>query len=330
MQEILLSLVAFGLKTFLIVLAIILVLGFIISASAKASGMSQKDKGFKLTDFTKKLRKNKNRALASFSSKKDKKKLLKEIKKLKSSEDKPKMFVLEFDGNVKADGVHKLSDEITLLEQIAQPGKDQVTLKLKSPGGMVSAYGQAASELLRLKTANIGLNICVDQVAASGGYLMACTASKIVAAPFALIGSIGVVMSLPNFNKVLKKNDIDYEVLTAGKHKRSLTLFGENTDEGRQKTTEQLNDIHNQFKSFVQSQRPNLDLDVVATGEVWLGEKAKELGLVDLLQTSQEFLVSQLDGFQIITLEKKLKKNVMEKLAEASIAKKLLEKLLIR
>ncbi len=319
MTEILLNLTEFGLKTLLIVIAIIVVFGFILTASIKAGVSQNKSKGFTLEDLSKKLKKNKTLILSALASKKDKKKLLKTASKEKKSLDpKPKMFVLEFDGNIKAEGVTNLAEEISMLQQIAEPGKDQVTLMLKSPGGMVSAYGLAAAELLRLKATNISLNICVDQVAASGGYLMACTANKIIAAPFALIGSIGVVMSLPNFNKILKKNDVDYEVLTAGKHKRSLTVFGENTDEGREKTKEQLNDIHNQFKGFVAAHRPNLDLDIVATGEVWLAEKAKELGLVDLLQTSQEFLYSKLDEFQILSLKKQEKKKLMEKLAEAS------------
>ena len=204
------------------------------------------------------------------------------------------LYVIDFDGNVKASENEPLRYEIDALLEVA--GKDdEVVVRLDSPGGMVNAYGLASSQLMRLKQKGIRLTVCVDKVAASGGYLMASVADKIVAAPFAYIGSIGVVMSLPNFNKVLKKHDIDYEQLTAGRFKRTVTMFGENTDEARDKCREELDAIHRRFKDHVKRFRPNVDMEKSATGEYWLAEDALELGLVDEICCSDDYIARQLE-----------------------------------
>ncbi len=152
------------------------------------------------------------------------------------------------------------------------------------------SYGLASSQLERIRRRNIPLTICVDRVAASGGYMMACIANRLIAAPFALIGSIGVVAQIPNFHRLLKKNDVDYEVLTAGDYKRTLTMFGENTDKGREKFVEELEDTHSLFKEFVSEYRPQLDIEKVATGEVWFGRRALENQLIDQIETSDDYL----------------------------------------
>lgn len=201
-----------------------------------------------------------------------------------------RVYVLKFHGDMRASAVDNLRQEITAVLTLAEP-QDEVVVSLESPGGLVHGYGLAASQLARIRQQGIPLTVCVDKVAASGGYMMACLANTIIAAPFAIVGSIGVVAQIPNFHRLLDKWDIDFEVLTAGEYKRTLTVFGENTDAGRQKFVEELEDTHALFKDFVQEYRPTLDIARVATGEHWYGRRAVELGLVDKLMTSDEYLL---------------------------------------
>jgi serine protease SohB len=239
--------------------------------------------------------------------KKEKKK-----EKLKAP-DENRLFVLEFQGDVKASAVEGLKEEITALLTVAKPG-DEVLLRLESAGGMVHTYGLAASQLMRIKKREIPLTVSVDKVAASGGYLMACVADKIIAAPFAIIGSIGVIAQLPNFNRLLKRHDIDYEQVTAGEHKRTLTLFGENTDEDRDKLRKELDETHELFKEFVMQGRKNLDMDKIATGEHWYGSKALELNLVDEIVTSDDYLLTKSDTLGIFTISYLLRKSFPDRL----------------
>ena len=210
-------------------------------------------------------------------------------KKKKDKKEKSSLYVLDFSGDMKASQVDQLRDEISAVLSIATP-QDEVVLRLESPGGSVNGYGLAASQLQRLRDNKIPFTVCIDKVAASGGYLMACVANQIIAAPFAIIGSIGVVAQLPNFHRLLKKNDIDMEILTAGEYKRTLTLFGENNDKGRKKFQEDLEKIHDKFRDYVLENRQQLDMDKVATGEHWLARDAFDLRLVDVLKTSDEYL----------------------------------------
>jgi len=212
----------------------------------------------------------------------------KEVAKLEGQKDRT--FVIHFDGDTAASGVDFLSVEISAVLTMAG-SNDEVVVCLESPGGMVHSYGLAASQMMRIRNKGIPLTAIVDRVAASGGYLMAAVANRILAAPFAVIGSIGVVAQIPNLHRLLKKNDVDVEVLTAGKYKRTLTLLGENTDEGREKFREELEDVHALFQEFVAENRPELDIEAVATGEAWYGKRALELKLVDGLATSDEYLI---------------------------------------
>lgn len=216
----------------------------------------------------------------------------KERAKLPGAAVKKRIYVVDFDGDLRASAVDALREEITVILTLAAD-RDEVVVRLESSGGMVHGYGLAASQLDRVKNRSLALTICVDKVAASGGYMMACVADNILAAPFAVIGSIGVVAQIPNINRLLKRHDIDVELMTAGKYKRTLTVLGENTDQGREKFREELEDTHRLFKDFVSAHRPAVDIDKVATGEVWFGTHAKALGLVDRLQTSDDYLVSQ-------------------------------------
>ena len=221
--------------------------------------------------------------------------------------DKPRVFVLDFVGDLRARAVSHLRREITAVLAMARDG-DEVVVRLESGGGMVHAYGLASSQLLRIRARGIGLTVCVDKVAASGGYMMACVSNRILAAPFAILGSIGVIAQIPNFNRLLKKNDIDFEMITAGEYKRTLTILGENTDKGREKFTAEIEDTHQLFKEFVAEHRPALDLERVATGEHWFGQRALDLGLVDELSTSDEYIVKacdKADVFEVKYVEKK-------------------------
>jgi serine protease SohB len=215
---------------------------------------------------------------------------------------KRKVFVLDFEGDLLATAVTSLRDELNAIVAVAQP-EDEVVVRLESPGGGVPHYGLAAAQLARLKDRKVKLTVCVDRVAASGGYMMACVAERIVAAPFAIVGSIGVVAQVPNVHRLLKKYDVDYDEMTAGEFKRTVSVFAEITDKGRQKFGEQLEETHALFKAFVKAQRPSLDIDAVATGEYWLGHRAKELGLVDQLSTSDEYLLSLVASAELFQVQ---------------------------
>ncbi|CAI0779820.1 protease SohB [Serratia entomophila] len=225
---------------------------------------------------------------------------------------KPCLYVLDFKGSMDAHEVTSLREEISAVLAVAT-AQDEVLLRLESPGGVVHGYGLAASQLERLRKGGIRLTVAVDKVAASGGYMMACVADRIVAAPFAIIGSIGVVAQIPNFHRLLKKNDIDVELHTAGQFKRTLTLFGENTEQGREKFREDLNETHELFKQFVHQQRPSLDIDSVATGEHWFGTQAKDKGLIDAIGTSDDLLIAEIDNHEVIAVRYTRRKRLMDR-----------------
>jgi len=225
-----------------------------------------------------------------------------------------KIFVLDFKGDIQASAVENLREEITLILATAKAGRDRVVVRLESPGGMVHGYGLAAAQLVRLRDAGFHLTICVDKIAASGGYMMACIANEIIAAPFAIVGSIGVVAQVPNFNRLLKQHNVDFELYTAGQYKRTVTMFGENTPEGKAKFEEELQQTHVLFKHFVEKYRPQLNVDKVATGEHWYGEDALELNLVDKLQTSDEYLLALLPQHDVYVINTRKKATLGEKL----------------
>ena len=226
------------------------------------------------------------------------KKALKALHKQRKAEHKgrqhrveaePCSYLIDFKGDMRASAFVALREEVSAILQVAKPG-DAVLLRLESPGGMVNRYGLAAAQLLRLRDAKLALTVMIDSVAASGGYLMAAAGDRIVASPFALVGSIGVIAQLPNFHRWLQARAIDWEQFTAGQYKRTVSLFGENTEAGRAKLREELEEIHARFRTFVHERRAQLDMDKVATGEAWLGSQALELGLVDELATSDEII----------------------------------------
>jgi serine protease SohB len=246
--------------------------------------------------------------------KEQKKKKKKEKKKEKDIETKkPRAFVIDFKGDIQASAVSSLREEITAVLAVAEDD-DEVLIRLESSGGVVHGYGLAASQLQRVRNSNIALTVSVDKVAASGGYMMACIADTIISAPFALIGSIGVVAQIPNFHRLLKKNEVDVELMTAGEFKRTLTLFGENTDKGREKFAEELEDIHLLFKEFVTENRPSVSIEEVATGEAWFGVRALERQLVDQLKTSDEYILDLCEERDVFQVQYIVNKNKIDRL----------------
>src|SRR4051812_6420530 len=224
--------------------------------------------------------------------KKEWRRFRKRRKAVKPGASRPNVFVLEFNGDLFATAVRNLREEVTAISAVA--GKeDEVVIRLESAGGAVPHYGLAAAQLVRLRDKAIKVTVCIDRIAASGGYMIACVADRIVAAPFAIIGSIGVVAQVPNFHRLLKKHDVDFQEMTAGEFKRTVSVFGEITERGRKKFQAELEDTHLMFKEFVKANRPRIDVDQVATGEHWLARRGMDLGLVDGLRTSDEYLVAR-------------------------------------
>ena len=309
----------FLLKVMTVVVAIVLLLIVIGLIKSKAKGM--RAGRLEITSLDQEYHKQQYLVLAQLD-KKRRKPLLKSLKAMDKSKCAAEhtLFVLTFKGDVQATQATGLRDEVTTVLQIAQPG-DRVVVKLESPGGAVNQYGFAASQLDRLKQANIPLTVLIDKVAASGGYMMACVADEIVAAPFAYIGSIGVLLQLPNFNEWLKKRGIQFEQVAAGKYKRTLTMFGKNTAKDREKSKEELDAIHQQFKHFVAEHRPDVVIDDIATGEYWLAQEAYQRGLVDQLMTSDDYLLEQYRKGECLLLNVKFvtkKRSPLKKLLSAS------------
>ncbi|MDM3891101.1 protease SohB [Pseudomonas juntendi] len=322
-MEFLAEYASFLAKTATLVIAILVVL----SAIAGLRGKGRRKSGgqlqvTRLNEFYKDLRERLESGLLDKAQlkalRKQQDKAEKQQKKGKGKADEQgRVFVLDFDGDIKASATESLRNEITALLTLAT-ARDEVVLRLESGGGLVHSYGLAASQLARIRQAGIPLTVCIDKVAASGGYMMACIGDKIVSAPFAVLGSIGVVAQLPNVNRLLKKHDIDFEVLTAGEYKRTLTVFGENTEKGREKFQEDLDITHQLFKDFVARYRPQLHIDEVATGEVWLGVAALNRQLVDTLQTSDEYLSERARSANLFHLHYAERKSLQERIGVAA------------
>lgn len=319
----------FLLKSVTVLVAFIVFIGFVASLSQRQKS-DQRDGHVKIQSLNDDHEDNLDEFLASVlepeaykQHKKDEKKAKKAQAKKAGKKDspeegaRPRVFVMDFDGDIKASAVEGLRREISTLVANKLEG-DSVILRLESPGGMVHSYGLAASQLDRIKKAGIKLRVSVDAVAASGGYMMACVADEIVAAPFSVIGSIGVVAQVPNVHRLLKKNDVDVEVLTAGKYKRTLTVLGENTEEGRQKFIDDLESTHALFKTFVQEHRPRLDIEAIATGEIWYGKEAIDKGLVDRIATSDDLILEALKTSQVFRVSYEHKKTLAERLGFAA------------
>lgn len=305
----------FAAQTFLILFAILAVIFVIAMLAAKASHKPE----IQVELLHKKYKDFRNLLKSETLTKSERKELKRKLKEERKNQEtqsrghEKKVFVVDFHGDIKASAVENLREEVTAILTIATP-EDEVVVRVESPGGVVHGYGLAASQLLRIREKQIPLTICVDKVAASGGYLMSCTANKILSAPFAIVGSIGVVAQVPNLFRVLKKYDVDYKEYTAGEYKRTVSLLGEITDKGEEKFKAQLEDTHILFKGFVHKYRPHLNLSEVATGEYWYGEQALGKGLVDEIRTSDDYLLGLSEKHQIVKVKFEHHETLSEKL----------------
>jgi serine protease SohB len=303
----------FLLKAVTIVVAIIVVIGV-----ASATGRKAGNEGLEVESLNEKYKTQAAALRQAVMQKSDRKKAAKAEKKrnkenAKDAASRPRSFVIDFKGDLKASAVPSLREEVSAILDVAG-ADDDVILRLENHGGVVHEHGLAASQLARIRERGIPLTVCVDKVAASGGYLMACVASKIYAAPFAILGSIGVLAQIPNFNRLLDSHGVDFEQVTAGKYKRTVTMFGENTDEDRAKLKEELEDVHTLFKSAVSQYRSDLDLEKVATGEHWYGTRALQLGLADEIKTSDEVITGLVAERELYRVSYRIKQPLQKRL----------------
>lgn len=323
MIEFLLEYGLFLLKAITILVVILIIIA---AAAAKKSSANGELKIVNLNDKYLALKKAIQAATLDKKQLKNKRKAAKKAEKLEKKatktqtdienedEQHSRLFVIDFEGDIKASSVPSLREEVTAILAAATE-YDEVFVNLNNSGGVVHEHGFAASQLVRIKQANLSLTVAVDKVAASGGYMMACVADKIIAAPFAIVGSIGVVAQLPNFHRLLDKAGVDFEQHTAGEYKRNVTMFGKNTDKERQQLKEQLEDIHDLFRGFVTEYRPQLDMKKVGTGQYWYGTKAKHLNLVDELMTSDDYLSKASEKQSLYSVKYEFEKKLIEKLS---------------
>ena len=303
-------------KTITIVVGVLLIIGMSVTLSKRAKAQEKLD----VSNLNEKYESMANVLNSTILSKKALKQVTKEKKAEKKAQRKERdkvakkrMFIIDFHGDIKATNVASLREEITAILTMAND-KDEVLIRLENTGGIVHEHGLAASQLQRIRDAGVPLTVAVDKVAASGGYMMACVAQKIIAAPFAVLGSIGVLAQLPNFNEMLARQGIRFEQEMAGEYKRNVTMFGQNTEKEREKLREQIEETHTLFKDFVSQHRPNLNMTEIATGEHWYGSRALELGLVDELTTSDDYLLAASKSTDLYEIRYAAKKSVTARL----------------
>lgn len=309
----------FAAKTVIIFVFIVAILIAFFAILSKSKGGSQKGR-LRIKHLNQTFDEQTELLLSEMKSKKEFKQYLKEKKALdkKNRDEKRRnIYVVDFQGDIKASQVDVLADTVTAILNVATIS-DEVVVRLENAGGYVHTHGLASAQLMRIRAQNIPLTITIDKVAASGGYLMACVGNKILAAPFAIIGSIGVVIQLPNFHRVLKDKHVDMVQLTAGKYKRTVTMFGENTEEGKEKLKQEINEVHDLFKQTIKKNRAQVDIEKVATGEHWLGQLALQLQLVDEIKTSDEYLLSQKNTANLYEIGFETKKSLLNKLVAGS------------
>lgn len=302
-------------KTVTLVAAIALLLGFLVTASRR----TREAEGLKITNLNSRLRNAADALRQALLPKNERKRLARRRKqeaKAAQGRRRKRVFVLDFRGDIRASATASLREEVSAVLAVAEAG-DEVLVRLENAGGLVHEHGLAASQLVRIKDKALPLTVAVDKVAASGGYLMACVADRIVAAPFAIVGSIGVLAQIPNFRRLLDERGVTVEQVKAGKFKRTVSMFGEVTDEDRDKLREELEDVHALFQAMVARYRPALDLERVASGEYWYGTRALELGLVDEIGTSDDWLARIVDEADAWRIEWRGPKRLIEKLSAA-------------
>ena len=307
-------------------LSLVMVVGLAVAVVGKLRGDAGSDSRLKLEELNRGHDARRRRLRLAATEPGGRKRLVKAFRredkargkagKGEQGQGRPTVWLLDFHGDIRASGTGRFAEEISAVIAAAESG-DEVVVRLESAGGLVHAYGLAAAELDRLREAGLASTVCVDKVAASGGYLMACGADSVRAAPLAVLGSIGVVAQVPNVHRLLKRHDIDVEVLTAGRYKRTLTVLGENTEEGREKFLDDLETTHELFKRHVAKRRPALDIEAIATGEVWYGSEALDKGLVDALGTSEAYLVERMREAKVIRVRLEPPRRLAERLGMA-------------
>lgn len=322
MSQALLELGLFTAKSTIILLLILIILIAFFTLLAIAKSKQKQHGKFVIKNLNKKYEEATEAILTETLPKKELKKFFKDKKtqekaRTKAQETAKNVYIINFNGDIKASQVASLREEITVILSIAKP-TDEVVVRLESPGGVVHGYGLAAAQLMRLRAKNIPLTITIDKVAASGGYMMACVGNQILAAPFSIIGSIGVIVQLPNFHRLLKDKHIDFEQHTAGEFKRTITMFGENTQEGREKLQHEIEDIHQLFKNLITENRPQINIAEVATGEHWLGQQALGLKLVDKIETSDDYLFNLSKTANLYEICYEVKKPFLSRFTESS------------
>jgi len=288
----------------------------IVLAVRVRAGRGESEPELKIERLNDKLRRRIDTLRYGMLRRSEAKRFVKEMKERDKSEERfsNSVFVLDFKGDIMASRVEQLRDEVTAVLGVAQPG-DEVIIRLESPGGAAHSYGLAAAQLARFRPRDLRLTVCVDRVAASGGYMMACVADHIVTAPFAILGSIGVAAPLPNVHRLLQRFGVDYEDATAGEYKRTVSPLAEVTEQGRAKFQEQLDEMHGLFKDFVHHHRPALDIDRVATGEAWVGPRAVELRLADDIKTSDEVVLGHVEQRDVYRVWLERPKSMTDRLA---------------
>jgi serine protease SohB len=310
------ELASFGSKTALILVAVLIAMAFAVFLLSRTRHRPP----LEIEKLNNRFRSFRRQMLSHLMPKKEFRQLVREEKRDEKDEQQSpsenRVFVVDFNGDIRASAVESLREEVTAILAVAKES-DEVVIRLESGGGLVTAYGLAASQLDRIRQKGIKLTVCVDKIAASGGYMMACVADRLIAAPFAVVGSIGVVAQVPNMHRLLKKHEIDYREITAGEFKRTVSMFGEITSGGMEKFREQIEDTHGLFKTFVQTHRPTLDLAKVATGEHWYGSQAVDLKLVDELRTSDDYLMSKIDSADVFRVRYHGRKRIAERLSES-------------
>jgi serine protease SohB len=314
-----LDIAAFVIKA-LIIVAAIAALAILIARLARSG--EAKEKEIKVKSLNERYDDMRDTMDGALLDKKERKALARTRKKeakasaktRRGQEPGKRIYVLSFKGDLRASAVKRLGAEIDAVLIAARPQTDEAVIRIESPGGTVTGYGLAAAEILRLREHNIKVTASVDQVAASGGYMMACAADRIVAAPFAVVGSIGVVAPVPNLHRLLQKNEIDFEEMTSGEFKRTVSVLGEITPAGREHFRGKLEDTHEAFKSHVARCRPNADMAKVANGDHWLAREALALGLVDELATGDELLFRARDSARLYEVSTEARKNLLQQL----------------
>ncbi|WP_304525580.1 protease SohB [Halomonas sp. I5-271120] len=303
------------------VLTLLAMLAAIMVLVSKGRGQGDAGSQLRVEELNLRQRKRARRLKMAVTEPQGRKRLLKGFRRddkharKKNGEESPRgnVWVLDFHGDLKASGTARLAEEISALLDVVAEG-DEVVLRLESAGGLVHAYGLAAAQLDRLREAGVLTRICVDKVAASGGYMMACCADRLQVAPFAVLGSIGVVAQVPNVHRLLKRHDVDVEVLTAGRYKRTLTVLGENTEEGRDKFLADIEHTHELFKRHIAERRPSMDIEQLATGEIWYGREAVDKGLADEVMTSDAYLLARMQDARVLSVRLEAQKRLPERL----------------